>query len=727
MSARRERRSAEQAQQRKSTDAAVGAARLGRLLDPDLPIPPYRVSSGRATEIIALLAPRLGFEQRPVSIDDSLGLLEQARMGLQASSVRTRPLTLSEGWWRNNVPPMVVLHDDSLAVVLPGRLFAPVLRRPGHEPERVTADVAARIAPAALEVFRPLPDRPVTGSELIRFGMRGTRFDLGVAVAASLGVGLVSLAVPIATSVIFNEAVPRGNVPRIAGIIAVLILLSFISAALAYTSTYHLIRISDAVEVSTSSAVLDRVLRTRASVLRRWSSAQLSSRVLVASTLQDALLGAISIGLMALILAVLNGILLIVLIPPLGIVGAGIGVALVLLKLYLAGAERRRKRLELDRLDDLNDVALGLLRGWTPLRMTDGEVGGFARWAEVFGRFRRAFNRRWGLDITTSVITTAGLGVAGLSFVLIAYRLPEGTISAGTYLAFTSAFAQFSAGVTGLILTIGAFTLVGPLIERLNPLLENPPESDVQREHPGVITGEIAVRRLSFRYDEDLPWVLRDVSFTAPAGSFVGVVGTSGSGKSTLLRLLLGFEAPRSGVVMYDDADLEGLDLGAVRRQFGVVLQSSLLLPGTLRDNITVSSGRLPEDRVWALLEQVDLADMVREMPLGLDTVVDEGSTILSGGQRQRILLARALAHGPAELFLDEATSALDNLTQEAVTRNVAQLGVTRVVIAHRLSTIRLADQIIVLDEGMVAESGTYDELVARQGLFAALVERQEL
>ena len=207
----------------------------------------------------------------------------------------------------------------------------------------------------------------------------------------------------------------------------------------------------------------------------------------------------------------------------------------------------------------------------------------------------------------------------------------------------------------------------------------------------------------------------------------MAIVGTSGSGKSTLLRLLLGFENPQSGIVAFDGQDFAALNRSAVRRQCGVVLQSSLLLAGTIRENVTVASGPIPDERIWELLDQVHLGDTVREMAAGLNTWIDENATLISGGQRQRLLLARALAHNPKYLFLDEATSALDNITQEAITQGIAALDITRIVIAHRLSTIKQADQIIVLDAGQMVEQGTFDELSNSGGIFAELISRQEL
>ena len=242
-----------------------------------------------------------------------------------------------------------------------------------------------------------------------------------------------------------------------------------------------------------------------------------------------------------------------------------------------------------------------------------------------------------------------------------------------------------------------------------------------------MLTGAIELRGVSFRYADDFPKVLNDVNFTVGPGDFIAIVGSSGSGKSTLLRLMLGFEAATQGLVAYDDTDLSMMDLNAVRRQFGVVLQSSLLLPGTIRENISVTTGSVSDAQLWQVLEQVDLYSFVEGLPLGLDTVIDEGAHVLSGGQRQRMLLARALAHAPAVLFLDEATSALDNISQKAVSDRIENLGITRIVIAHRLSTIEAADKIIVLDKGSVVQTGTYSELVNQPGFFSQLVARQEL
>jgi len=229
---------------------------------------------------------------------------------------------------------------------------------------------------------------------------------------------------------------------------------------------------------------------------------------------------------------------------------------------------------------------------------------------------------------------------------------------------------------------------------------------------------------VSFRYAADGPLVLDDVSIEAHAGEYVALVGPSGSGKSTLLRLLLGFDAPDAGAVYYDGQDLAAVDVTGVREQLGVVLQTSRIMAGDVFSNI-VGSSPLTVEHAWAAAEMAGLAADIRDMPMGMRTVIPEGGSTLSGGQRQRLLIARALVRQPRIVLFDEATSALDNVTQEIVTRSLESLRATRIVIAHRLSTIRHADRIYVLEAGRVVQHGTFDELAAAPGAFARLIQRQ--
>jgi ATP-binding cassette subfamily C protein len=239
-----------------------------------------------------------------------------------------------------------------------------------------------------------------------------------------------------------------------------------------------------------------------------------------------------------------------------------------------------------------------------------------------------------------------------------------------------------------------------------------------------VLTGRIELNQLRFRYKSDAPLVLQDVSLQIKAGEFIAIAGPSGSGKSTLFRLLLGLQRPEAGAIFYDGLDMAGLDVQAIRRQCGVVLQNGKLLPGDIFENIVGASLLTLED-AWEAARLAGLEDDIRAMPMGMHTLIGEGTGTLSGGQRQRLMIARAIVAKPRILLLDEATSACDNRTQAIVSKSLESLKATRIVIAHRLSTIQNADHIHVLVKGRLVQSGAFDELSSQPGPFRELARRQ--
>ncbi len=298
------------------------------------------------------------------------------------------------------------------------------------------------------------------------------------------------------------------------------------------------------------------------------------------------------------------------------------------------------------------------------------------------------------------------------------------TLSVGAFVAFSAAFGTFLAGVTTLGDSAQLLLGVSALWARLSPILEADPELQGQKNPPGRLTGRIRMDHVTFRYRDDGPMTLDNVSIAAEPGECIALVGPSGSGKSTIVGLMLRFELPISGGVYFDDHDLKGLDILAVRQQLGVVSQENKILAGSIFDNIA-SGSKATHDQVWDAARAAGIEDEIRLMPMGLHTFVSEGGTNLSGGQRQRLLIARVLLRKPAIMILDEATSALDNRSQAIVTNSLNQLKVTRILIAHRMSTIRQADRIYVIEAGRVVQHGSFEALMREEGLFARLMQRQ--
>ena len=242
---------------------------------------------------------------------------------------------------------------------------------------------------------------------------------------------------------------------------------------------------------------------------------------------------------------------------------------------------------------------------------------------------------------------------------------------------------------------------------------------------PIDLSGHIQFDHISFRYSEDGPPIIDDVTLDIRPGEFVAIVGESGSGKSTLLRLALGLEDPSSGAVYYNERDLAYLDRRSVRRQIGVVTQDGSLMPGDILDNIIGMGDDLTIEDGWRAADLANVREDIEAMPMGMFTPVSDGSSTFSGGQTQRLRIAAALVRRPRVVFLDEATSWLDARTQAEVMRGIESIAATRVVVAHRLSTIRKAERIYVMQNGRIVQQGTFDELSEIEGPFKELVKRQ--
>jgi ATP-binding cassette subfamily C protein len=368
-----------------------------------------------------------------------------------------------------------------------------------------------------------------------------------------------------------------------------------------------------------------------------------------------------------------------------------------------------------------------MLGGIAKLHVAAAEPRMFSIWGMRFANLKRtAFRAGLAAAALIAFNDVLPLLASGALFVIAAkiFAAPGNTFATGDFIAFYASFGAALAAGTAVSNTLVSVLNVVPLIERAAPILATAPEVDDAKPDAGPIGGRIELAHVSFGYVPDAPPTVNDVSFEIRPGEFAAFVGPSGAGKSTILRLLLGFERPERGAVYYDGHDLASIDVAAIRRQCAVVLQQSKLLAGDIFTNIIGASPLTIED-AWRAAELAGLADDIRAMPMGMHTVVSEGGSTLSGGQRQRLLIARALVRNPRVVFFDEATSALDNRSQEIVTRSLEQMRASRIVIAHRLTTVQRADRIFVMQTGRIVQQGTYDELLARDGLFQQLARRQ--
>jgi NHLM bacteriocin system ABC transporter ATP-binding protein len=489
-------------------------------------------------------------------------------------------------------------------------------------------------------------------------------------------------------------------------------------------------RVETAADAATQAAMWDRLLELELSFFRDYPAGDLQSRLSAVGEMRRLLVGTTLRSVFAVFVVVLDLALLLYYSPRLTVVALGVALLAAAASVAAGGAQVRLAR----RVHELRGRFFGfmvqLVHGIAKLRVSAAEARAFALWARQYAELLRLEVRQRRIGDVHKVVTIAITASSTIALFAVAAPLvrPAGgalpLLSAGAFIAFSVAYGTFIAAITTLSETAADLVSARILHERARPLLEAPREVDAHKADPGQLAGRIRLDRVSFAYRSDGPPVLDGVDLTVEPGSFVALVGPSGSGKSTLFRLLLGFDRPGSGKILYDGQDLAGLDVHAVRRQMGVVLQYGRINAGSLFENIACAT-RVSLRDAWDAARAASFAEDIEAMPMGMHTVISEGGTNLSGGQRQRLLIARALVHRPRILLLDEATSALDNRTQATVSESLSRLSVTRIVIAHRLSTIREADRIFVIDAGRLVQAGRFAELAAQEGLFARLISRQ--
>ncbi|MDQ8703816.1 NHLP bacteriocin export ABC transporter permease/ATPase subunit [Streptomyces sp. LHD-70] len=656
------------------------------------------------------------------AVSDRIDPVEQIAV---ASRIRTRAVRLAGPWWRENAGPLVGQRVSGTPVAL-------LWRRGGYESVHPTSGRRTRVdksnadefEPRAVMFYRPLPDRPLTPWRLGLFSLRGSGVDVRNLALASLVTVVVGALVPIATGQVLGVFVPNAETSLIVQVSVAVMITSIVSAAFMLLQNLTVLRMEGRMESALQPAVWDRLLRLPTRFFAARSTGELASAAMGVSAIRRVLSGIGPVSLQASSIGAMNVVLLMLYSVPLALAAMGMLVVIAAVFLALGLWELRWQRRLVELANKLNNQAFQTLRGLPKLRVAGAESFAYAAWAGEFARSRELQQRAGRIKNVTTVLNSVYLPLCTLIMFVLLAGPARGSLTAAEFLTFSTAVTMLLTAVTQLTGALLSAAAVLPMFEQIKPVLDEAPEVRAGSTQPGELQGEIEARGVSFRYSDDGPLVLDDVSLSIRPGEFVAVVGPSGCGKSTLLRLLIGFDEPVAGSVLYDGQDLAALDQSAVRRQCGVVLQNAQPLTGSILDCICGAES-FTQEEAWEAAAMAGLAEDIKRMPMGLHTMISGGGAI-SGGQRQRLMIAQALIRRPRVLFFDEATSALDNEAQRTVMDSTRTLNATRIVIAHRLSTVLGADRVIVMSEGRVVQQGPPAQLLADTGgRLHELVRRQ--
>lgn len=668
--------------------------------------------------------------------DDSL--IELAK----DSNIRLRSVTLKNNWWQNDNGALFGWYFADLED--PNACSEPTALIPqkwgGYEcvlpaskkSEPVTKEFARHIHNSAYMFYKPFADKRISIRELFAFTFSSRKMsqDVFVFMATGLASAAVGLLIPSITKVFIDSIIPQAA-QNMASQIAVIALLCIFSAMVFdLIKTIAITRMEAHSDSLLQTAVMDRLLKLPVNFFRDYTSGELSQKVFAVSQIREIVFSVVISSGMAIVFSLVYLFQLFAYSRYLlgwGLIFCAISVFVTALTSFF---KYKWNKEIVSITEKISGLLYEFINGVNKLVMTASEKRAFSIWTKLFVKQNNCFKKSDQVNmIYLTFMSFFPLATTLCFYGIFMHAVAGGkmdALSTGSFLAFMSSFTIFQ---SALICSSDAITnsiQIIPMYAQAKTVLDALPE--IQESKPAVssLKGNIEVSHVNFRYSPGGHLILKDISMKIEPHEFVAIVGGSGSGKSTLVRILLGLEKPETGTVLFDNHDINSVDISSIRRNMGVVLQNSTIMEGSIFSNI-VGSSALTIDDAWKAAEMAGLADDIQDMPMGMHTIVSAGGETFSGGQLQRLIIARAIARQPNILIFDEATSALDNKTQAQVSESLESLNVTRIVIAHRLSTIIHADRIYVLNKGVIEETGTYDELMKRNGFFAKLAERQQI
>lgn len=645
----------------------------------------------------------------------------------QASRFCVRQVSLKEGWEQKDSGALLAFTKDKNipAVLIPNIKGQYRIIIPSEKiNSKLTPDLAGKITDYAWTFYKPFPLKKITPFEFLKFIFQSCKKEVYLLLAAGCVGGVLSLFIPLITGIIIDSVIPQSDKMKLFGFGLSIVLSSFALIFAQIIRSLSYLRLDTKIDYIVQSALWDRLINLPISFFKKYSSGALAAKANSIAQLKQILSFTVINTIIYNSFMIFNLFLLFYYDLMLGFLSSILFLIYLAFIFYIGSIIKDQNNKVIQLENSISSLINQVLNSVAKIKIAGVENLAFKLWTDKYSAkqkenliVRKSSNL---ITILNSMFPVFATVILYFLFTLSKYS----GFSVGVLLAFMTAFNVFLLSIMQISGASITFFMAIPLYDNAKDILHSLPEYALVKESIKALKGEIEINHAYFRYDKEGVYVLSDISMTIKPGEFVAIVGTSGSGKSTLLRLLLGFETPETGAIYYDKQNIESIDKSSLRRQIGTVMQNSKLFPGNIYSNIAGVSN-VSVDYVNEVARIVGLDNDLKTMPMGVFTIVIEGLSTFSGGQRQKILLAKALITQPSVLFLDEATSALDNEAQKVIAENLTKIQATRVIVAHRLSTVVDADRIIVLEKGKIVEQGSYEDLIAKDGVFAELVKRQ--
>ncbi len=665
---------------------------------------------------------------KPSEIPDNItDVNDQLDYILHPNGIMRRTIKLGEHWYRDAVGALLGVRKDNgqVTALLPSGMSGYCFYDIDGKRRKLSRRTEKLFEEEALCFYKPFPLKKLGISDFVKY-IVGTLSvsDLVLFALATLAVTLVGLFSPKLNQLIFSDVIESGSLRLVLAMSVFLFCLSISTVIINAVKSLIMARINTKLSLSVQSATMMRVLSLPPSFFKEYASGDLTSRATYIQSLCNMLVStALSTGLTS-VFSLIYISQISAYAPTLVVPAICIILVTILFSTVSTLLQMKISKKQMEYSSKLNGLEYSLISGVQKLKLSGAENRAFAKWGKSYAKEAALTYNPPAFIKINSVISMA---ISLVGSIVMFYMAVKSHIGVADYYAFNTAYGMVSGAFASLAEIAFSIARIKPTVDMARPIMEALPEASESKKAITRLSGNIELNNITFRYNEDMPNVIDGLSLKIRSGQYVAIVGSTGCGKSTLMRLLLGFEKPQKGAIYFDGKDLSKINLRSQRHCIGVVLQNGKLFQGDIFSNISISAPKLTLDEAWEAAELAGIAADIRKMPMGMNTIISEGSGGISGGQRQRLMIARAIAPKPKVLLLDEATSALDNITQKKLADALAGLKCTRIVIAHRLSTIKQCDRILVLDKGKIAEEGTYNELIEKNGIFAKLIERQRL